>query len=474
MKEKEKSGRLKTIKKKPDPIMPESLDADLGDEKQSIAEEPAGPDNLDNAETRQAIMQPSLTSELNEARSRASAKFSVIHAAVFVSLIVGLSAGVVGSLFVAPWLSARLGIGQGRAGGQEIKKVVLDENSAVIDVVKQVNPAVVSIVVTKDLPKIQQYLYDPFTGQIPEFFQHNNSGNAGGSNSETVKRQIGAGSGFIATKSGLIITNKHVVADDKADYTVITSDGKKYTAKVLAKDPTNDLAIVKIEAENLPTVELGDSGKIQLGQGVIAIGNTLGELSNTVTTGIVSGLSRTVSAGDSAGLTEQLSGVIQTDAAINPGNSGGPLLNLAGQVIGVNTAIDLSGQLVGFAIPVSEAKKVLDDVQQFGRVMRPFVGVRYVMLNSDNAKTYNAAANYGALLLKGENKDEPAIVPDSPAEKAGLKENDVILEVNGKKVDENNPLNKVVRPFKPGEQVVLKIQRGKDTKEILLTLGEAK
>jgi serine protease Do len=467
MKEKEKKVKKTEVKiKKTALVKPiESLDADIVEESQAGG---VVPEEADESEKNPLV--PVLTADLKAEQDKRSARSSGMFSVILVSLLVGLSAGVFGSVFVAPWLEKSV-IGVLPAGNTaEIKKVTLDENSAVIEVVKAANPAVVSIIVSRDLPKVQQY-FSPFSDG--DYF-NNPFGYVVPGEGGTEKQQIGAGSGFAVTSDGMIITNKHVVSDDKAEYTVLTSDGKKYTGRVLAKDPMNDLAIVKIDAKNLATLSFGNSDELVLGQGVIAIGNTLGQFSNTVTTGVVSGIGRTVSAGSGFGQFEQLQQVIQTDAAINPGNSGGPLLNLAGQVIGVNTAIDQSGQLVGFAIPSNEAKKVLDDVRQSGRVLRPFMGVRYVIINADYAKQNKLSVDYGALVVKGDMAGETAIVAGSPAEKAGLKESDVILELNGKRVDEGNPLIKLMKSYKPGDQIVLKIQRGKEVKELLLILGEAK
>ncbi|PJE58636.1 MAG: hypothetical protein COU83_02835, partial [Candidatus Portnoybacteria bacterium CG10_big_fil_rev_8_21_14_0_10_40_22] len=194
--------------------------------------------------------------------------------------------------------------------------------------------------------------------------------------------QIGGGSGAIVDPSGIILTNKHVVYEQDADYTVITNDDKHYSAKVLARDPINDIAILKIDAENLPAVELGDSSNLQLGQTVIAIGNALGEFTNTVSMGVISGLSRYITAQASlAGHSEELRGLIQTDAAINPGNSGGPLVNLAGQVIGISSATVMGAENIGFAIPIAAAKQDLVDLKKHGRIIKASLGVRYVTLS---------------------------------------------------------------------------------------------
>ncbi|MBI3573064.1 MAG: trypsin-like peptidase domain-containing protein, partial [Candidatus Kerfeldbacteria bacterium] len=248
--------------------------------------------------------------------------------------------------------------------------VSVTENSATIDVFNKASPAVVSIIISKDFSKIYQAPVSPFDNFFGFPSQQQPTG----------QQEVGQGSGFVVGSDGLIVTNKHVVDDDQAQYTVIMNDGKKYDAKVLAKDPTNDVALVKIEATNLPTVSLGDSSAVQIGQSVIAIGNALGQYRNTVTKGIVSGKSRTIQAGDGSGQSETLEDVFQTDAAINRGNSGGPLLNLAGQAIGVNTAVDSNGQLIGFAIPINVIKRDIDSQTKNGKIIRPYLGVRYVLI----------------------------------------------------------------------------------------------
>ena len=252
----------------------------------------------------------------------------------------------------------------------------LDESTAVVSIVKKYSPAVVSIVATKDLPVLER-IYDPFQGFCDDpFFSQFFDCSRRGTRAEpglrsnqpelrqngTERRQVGAGTGFMVRSDGLIVTNKHVVLDAEASYTVITNDDTKYEAKVLARDPFQDLAVVKIEAVGLATVVLGDSDGLEIGQTVVAIGNALGQFSNSVSKGIISGLSRSVTA-SSGEISERLEKVIQTDTAINPGNSGGPLMNLRGEVIGINSAMVSGAQNVGFAIPVENVKKVLSDIE---------------------------------------------------------------------------------------------------------------
>jgi len=343
--------------------------------------------------------------------------------------------------------------------------VRLEESSATIDVVEKVSPAVVSIVVSKDLSKYYSStgpdifpFDDIFDFDFPFKFEIPKSEDNG-----TNMQEVGWGSGFIVSADGLILTNKHVVSDEEAEYSVVTNEGKEYGAEVLARDPINDIAIIKIGAEGLPVVELGNSDNLKIGQTVIAIGNALGEYRNTVTRGVISGIGRTVVAGTSFGRSETLPDVIQTDAAINPGNSGGPLLNLDGQVVGINTAVSKSGQLIGFAIPINEAKSVIESVKKHGKIIRPFLGVRYIMLNKRIAKANNLSVDYGALILRGENREDLAIVPGSPADKAGLLENDIILELNGEKLTKKNSLGRVITKYQPGDEVELKVlSKGKE------------
>ncbi|MBX4191435.1 MAG: trypsin-like peptidase domain-containing protein [Candidatus Doudnabacteria bacterium] len=351
----------------------------------------------------------------------------------------------------------------------EVRTVNVNENSAVVDVVKKTSPAVVSIIISKDLNKIPGYSTSPFDlgpfGLDP-FYQNRND--------DTPNiQEIGGGSGFIIRNDGLIVTNKHVVSDTTATYTVLMNDGKKYDAKVLARDPINDIALVKIDGNNFPTLPLGDSSDLEIGQRVIAIGNSLGQYQNTVTTGVVSGIGRTITAAGSTG-SEQLEGVIQTDAAINPGNSGGPLLDIDGSVIGVNTAIDSQGQLVGFAIPVNDIKKDVEVFAKSGKITKPFLGVRYVLVNQNIKEENNLSVDYGALIVSGGTPSNPAVMPNSSADKAGLRENDIILEINGTKIDQNNSMARILKNFSPGDQIKLKVLSRGETKDVNLTVGESK
>ena len=342
------------------------------------------------------------------------------------------------------------------------------QEERIISAVKEVSPAVVSIIISKDLPILEEYFVDPFDGlfgpspfQIPQYRQKG-----------TEKQEVGGGTGFIISADGMVVTNKHVVSDAEADYTVLTNDSKKYPAKVLAKDPVQDLAVLKIETDQeiFKTIGLGDSSKIQIGQTVIAIGNALGEFKNTVSVGVISGLGRTVTAsgGDQV---EVLEDIIQTDAAINRGNSGGPLLNLKGEVIGINTAMALEADNIGFAIPINKVKKAIEQVKSQGRIVYPLLGVSYVLINEKIQQENNLSVDYGAWVTSLEGS---AIVPGSAAEKAGIKEKDIILELNNEKITTSNSLSKIILQYSPGDTVSLKILRGKEEMIITAVLGERK
>ncbi|MDE2312334.1 MAG: trypsin-like peptidase domain-containing protein [Patescibacteria group bacterium] len=392
-----------------------------------------------------------------------------IAVVVILSLLFGILGGSLSSYYFL-----RSGLSGQPAATIRNQQVTLDEDSAIIDVVKKASPAVVSIIISQDLSKVPGYGLDPNQYDPFYFFFGGRQMQPQPQASAPNVQEVGAGSGFFVSPDGLILTNKHVVADDTASYTVITSDGKSYTAKVLAKDPLNDLAVVKIDIHNAPYLSFADSSKLQIGQRVVAIGNSLGQYQNTVTSGIVSGIGRSVTAGGDNQGTEQLSGVIQTDAAINPGNSGGPLLNVSGQVVGVNTAIDQQGQLVGFAIPSRDAQRDINSFQTNGKIINAYLGVRYVMVTPTLAQQQNLGRDYGALLVHGQGMTDYAVVPGSPADNAGLVENDIILQVNGQKVDQDNILSSVLKNYGPGDTVTMRVFHRGSEKDVKVTLGESK
>jgi S1-C subfamily serine protease len=395
---------------------------------------------------------------------------AVVVSAV-VSAVVGGVFGYYGATFfnqgTAPLLQHLTG------AKSDTYQPVTDEESKVVSAVKRASPAVVSIVATKDVAIVEQqnpfqeFCNDPFFRQFL-----GNQCNTPSQPPKTQTQQVAAGSGFIINSNGLILTNKHVVNISGASYTVITNDGKKYSAQVLARDPVQDLAVVKINASGLPALTVGDSANLQIGQTVIAIGNALGQFSNSVSKGVISGLSRSITASEGSGSSETLSQVIQTDAAINPGNSGGPLLNLAGQVIGVNTAIVQGAQNIGFAIPIDQAKRDISQVETTGKISYPYLGIRYVLVTDDIKQKNNLSVNYGALVIRGSGQGEVAVAPSSPADKAGIKEGDVVLEIDGKKIDQNNDLAKATQSHNVGDTVMLKVLSGGQEKTVQVTLVE--
>ena len=352
----------------------------------------------------------------------------------------------------------------------------MTEKSPIIKLVKKCAPAVVSIIIAKNLPKLENFPdFSPFLPfgfnpaelykQIPpEMFD------------EHGRVKIGGGSGFIVSPDGLVLTNKHVVVDPKADYTVVASEGKKYHAKVVARDPINDVAILKVEANSLPYVELGESTDLELGQTVVAIGNALGQFQNTISTGVVSGLSRHIMAQSGVeGQQQELRGVIQTDAAINPGNSGGPLVDIDGKAIGINSAVVFGAQNIGFAIPINAAKKALADIKKYGRIRAPFLGLRYLLIDPVLKMRHNLPVDYGAMVIPEATPGDYGVLPSGPADKAGILEHDIILEADSKKITKDLPLSEIVQSHEVGDKLDLKILR-RDGKELetTVTLEEMK
>jgi S1-C subfamily serine protease len=287
--------------------------------------------------------------------------------------------------------------------------------------------------------------------------------------------QVGGGSGFLVSEDGVILTNKHVIAEPHARYTVITNDNTSYEAEILARDPVNDVAILKIKPkQNLPVVKLGSSENLELGQTVLAIGNALGIFKNTVSQGIISGLSRTISAqAEPTAPVQEMRGLIQTDAAINPGNSGGPLVDIFGRAIGINAAVVYGAQNIGFAIPIKAAERDLADLKKYGRVRRPLLGLRYLTLNPDLKEKLRLPIDYGAYVVKEHPLDE-AVIPKTPAAYAGIKEKDIVLEWNGQKITPEKTIQDYLDDCNPGESINLKILRGKKELKIKVVLAERK
>jgi serine protease Do len=348
--------------------------------------------------------------------------------------------------------------------------VLVDAESRVVEVVRRTNPAVVAITVSKNVPVYERYYEQgPLGGFFGDFFiipQIRQNG--------TQLQEVGGGSGFLVSEDGYIVTNRHVVIDENAEYTVFTNDGEQYTASVIARDAILDIAVIKIEGEGFEHVSFGDSDKIEVGQSVVAIGNALAEFRNTVSVGVVSGLSRSITASDSQGSMESLDQLIQTDAAINNGNSGGPLLNLDGEVIGVNVAVASGAENVGFALSGNSVKNIVETVKSEGRIIRPYLGVRYLPITEELKDKNNLSVDYGVLVQRGVTPEDVAVIPGSPADKAGIMENDIILELDGTKIDDEHSLASIINTKRVGDTVKLKIiSKGKE-REVTVELEEFK
>ncbi len=322
-------------------------------------------------------------------------------------------------------------------GGSSIltNQKVVEEESAVIKTVENVSPSVVSIVYRRED-------FDPFSGPI--------------SSNE------GIGTGFIVDKTGLIVTNAHVVSIPDADYSVVLKDGSTYQVTRVSTDEASDLAILEIEGKNLPVVDLADSSKIKVGQTAVAIGNALGQFSNSVTVGVVSGLARELTASGAFGDAKTYENVIQTDAALNPGNSGGPLLNLSGQVMGINVATTRGADNIGFAIPVNVLKPMLEGYLKEGRLIRPYMGVTYTMITEDIARLRDFPQ--GAYITR--------VMEDTPAGKAGIERGDIIVEFDGVALDGDQTLGGLIREKKPGDKVDVVLERNDERITLEVTLEE--
>ncbi len=340
-----------------------------------------------------------------------------------------------------------------RSGGLrtgEVEQKILTEESVVIDVAERVSPSVVTI--SRESPRRRVLQFSPFGGL--------------GVREEGGEQDIATG--FIISVEGLIVTNKHVVSETGVQYKVITKDDKEFVVEKIYRDPANDLSILKVSptaASILEPVELGDSSNLKVGQFVIAIGTALGEFRHTVTTGVISGLGRGITAGTPfEGFVERLDNVIQTDAAINPGNSGGPLLNSAGQVIGVNVAVAAGAENVGFAIPINVVKDSIQNFEQTGRFSRPFLGVRYQMISGE-AAILNKVPE-GAYVVE--------VVGGSPAKTAGIEENDILTKLDGEAIkEETGGLASLINKRKVGDSVRIELWRDGQTLTVSTILVES-
>ena len=333
-----------------------------------------------------------------------------------------------------------------------------------INIIKKTLPAVVSITVSKYLDIFSTPLGISPLGIEKSFIVPKGK--------KSVK--IGGGSGFIVDKSGIILTNRHVVDEKKAEYYIILNNGERYKAKILAKDLINDIAILKIQAKELTAIKLGDSSNLKLGQTAIAIGNTLGIFQNTISKGVVSGLSREITTSENInGKTQKLVGLIQTDAAINPGNSGGPLIDIQGNAIGINAAMVHGAENIGFALPINPAKRDLKDLKIFGKIRNPFLGIRYIILDKEIQKKYKTTLDQGALVLS-KPSTKILVTTGSIAEKSEIEEKDIILEIENEKVSFQNPLEQILQKFQVNQIVTLKIFRNNKKIYLKTKIGERK
>ncbi|MDD4989796.1 MAG: trypsin-like peptidase domain-containing protein [Candidatus Pacebacteria bacterium] len=338
-------------------------------------------------------------------------------------------------------------------------------SSPIVKIVKKSLAGVVSIAMTKSLADFESLFKLSNQQQLPL--------------SKKKRIKSGGGSGFIVDKDGTVLTNRHVVEDLKANYTVVLNDGTKAKPKIVAVDPIHDIAILKIESEKknaFPFLAMGDSNKLDLGETVIAIGNALGIFKNTVSVGIVSGLSREIQAqSELSGVSAKLRGLIQTDAAINPGNSGGPLIDMTGKVVGINAAMVFGAENIGFALPINNAKKALDDLKKHGRIRQPFLGIRYLQINKHLKEQFDLPVDFGALVIS--EPDVPlgksqAVIPGSPASRAGLKEADIIVEISGQKITPEISVNDLLADFAVGQKLVCKVLRAGKERIVNITLDE--
>lgn len=319
------------------------------------------------------------------------------------------------------------------------EEIVLQEGEVIAEVADEVGPSVVSI---------------------------NVQSTQAGVFSDT--RSQSAGSGIILSEDGLVVTNKHVVSGQDANIAVVDAEGQEYTdVELVDEDPTTDIAFLQINgAEDLTPAELGESTNVRVGEKVIAIGNALGQYDNTVTSGIISGIGRPVVAGDGTSR-ESLTNLFQTDAAINPGNSGGPLVNLSGQVVGINTAVAGNAENIGFAIPIDDVKTGIESVKETGEIIKPYLGVRYLNVNANIAEEFDLPVEQGAYLFASQGSP---IIDDSPAEEAGLEFGDIITHVDGEEVTDRNVLATLIGKHEVGEDITLTILRDGDEQEVAATL----
>ncbi|MHB1865124.1 MAG: S1C family serine protease [Candidatus Saccharimonadales bacterium] len=423
-------------------------------------------DNLNKVST-QPIKKKSITFTVpvfNTSKIKLPKTRRVRYAIVALMLILAS----IGTGFLGGWIESNgneVILGNTSLGSQ--KQIVTSDSQLISEIAKTVGPSVVSVNVAVS------------TGS-----GSSNTGGFGLFGFSQPEQEQQAGTGIIISSNGVVLTNRHVVPQGTTSVSVTLSNGTELKdVSVIGRTNPNDsldIAFLKInntDGQKLVPAAIGNSSQMQVGDEVVAIGNALGQFQNTVTSGIISGYGRSVTAGSSGGIgsaassTENLVDLFQTDAAINEGNSGGPLVNLNGQVIGINTAIAGNAQNIGFAIPINDVKGLIDQVLKTGKFSMPYLGVRYIPLTSDVANEYGLSVQNGAFIAPSNNPSQPSVIPGTPAANAGLKVNDVITAVNGVKINQNNSLTSLIGRYTPGTNVTLTVIRGGKTIQINVTLG---
>lgn len=365
--------------------------------------------------------------------------------------------------FGGGWLESHNQTGTVAGSLSSQKKIVTSQSQLISQIAKTVGPSVVSVNVSISGDAGQSSAFGAFGLSQPQ-------------------DQQAAGTGIIIGNN-IIVTNRHVVPDGTTNVGVTLSDGTELKdVSVIGRTSSSDsldIAFLKVndtQGHKLPPAIIGDSSTVQVGDNVVAIGNALGQFQNTVTSGIISGYGRSVQAGDSSGgggSAENLDDLFQTDAAINEGNSGGPLVNLNGQVIGINTAIAGNAQNIGFAIPINDVKGLIDQVVKTGKFSRPYLGVAYVPVTADVANQYNLSVQNGAFIVPSNDSANPSVISGSAAAKAGLQDKDVITAIDDTKIDQNHSLTSLIDQHQAGDKVSLTVVRGDKTLHLTATLGAA-
>ena len=327
------------------------------------------------------------------------------------------------------------------------------ESNQTVRAVNAATPSVVAVLMSKELSKIKKEIGVDIARYLVD---------------EKGMVKIGGCSGFFISSDGYVLTNRHIVQDEEASYTVVWQN-KTYSCKILVRDKITDIAILKIDGSGFPYLKFDNSSQLKLGQTVMAIGNALGEFQNTVSRGIVSGLSRDIKAEVGENI-QEFFGLIQTDAAINPGNSGGPLINLSGRVIGICTAVVLGVENIGFAIPINQAKSIFENIKKYGKLCRPSLGVRYFLIDEEMQKLHHFPFDYGAFIIYETIPGRGGIVPEGPAEKAKLKEGDIILEVNKEKITKQSNLSQVLAHYEIGDVIKITYWNKEEKKQIKIKL----